>query len=148
MSIIQTTALPRSAVLASTGKPLRIALWIAQGLVAVVFCMSGFTKLATPIPDLAAMMPWTGEVSSGFVRFIGLVDLAGGIGILLPALTRIQPRLTVLAALGCVVLQVLAFGFHASRGEFAVLPMNVVLLALSAFVLWGRGKKVPVAPRG
>ena len=148
MSIIQTTALPRSTVPASTSKPLRIALWIAQGLVTVVFCMSGVTKLATPIPDLAAMMPWTGEVSSGFVRFIGLVDLAGGIGILFPALTRIQPRLTVLAALGCVVLQVLAFGFHASRGEFAVLPMNVVLLALSAFVLWGRGKKAPVAPRG
>jgi uncharacterized membrane protein YphA (DoxX/SURF4 family) len=148
MSIAQTTALPHSPVPASTGKPLRIALWIAQGLVAVVFCISGFTKLATPITELAAVMPWAGQVPPGFVRFIGLVDLAGGIGILLPALTRIQPRLTVLAALGCVVLQVLAFGFHASRGEFSVLPVNVVLLALSAFVLWGRSKKVPIAPRG
>ena len=150
MSIAETTALPRSPapVRARTGKPLRFALWTAQALVAAMFCMSGFMKLATPIHELAAMMPWAGQVPPGFVRFIGLVDFVGGIGILLPALTRIKPRLTVLAALGCVVLQVLAFGFHAWRGEFAVLPVNVVLLALSAFVFWGRSKKVPVAPRG
>ena len=148
MSIAQnTTALPISVPLAPTDKPLRIALWVAQSLVAAMFIMSGFMKLATPIAELAAMMPWAGQVSPAFVRFIGFVDLAGGIGILLPALTRIQPRLTVLAALGCVVLQVLAFGFHASRGEFAVLPVNVVLLALSAFVFWGRSKKAQILPR-
>ena len=134
--------------LLSAGKPLRIGLWLAQGIVAVAFIASGVMKLTTPINELSAMMPWAGQVSPAFVRFIGLVDLAGGIGIFLPALTRIQPRLTVLAALGCVLLQVLAFGFHASRGEFAVLPVNLVLLALSAFVLWGRSKKVPVVPRG
>ncbi len=148
MSIAQTTALPISTLPAPTGKPLRIALWVAQGLVAAMFVMSSVIKLATPITELAAMMPWAGQVSPAFVRFIGLVDLAGGVGILLPALTRIQPRLTVLAALGCVVLQVLAFGFHAFRGEFSVLPVNIVLLALSAFVLWGRSTKVQVAPRG
>ena len=131
----------------SAGKPLRIGLWVAQVVVAIVFCMSGFMKLTTPIGELSAMMPWTGQVSAAFVRFIGLVDLAGGIGILLPALTRIQPRLTVLAALCCVVLQILAFAYHASRGETQVLPMNVLLLTLCAFVLWGRSKKAPIAPR-
>jgi uncharacterized membrane protein YphA (DoxX/SURF4 family) len=147
MSTPQTTGLPHSAVGASASKPLRVALWIAQGIVAVVFCLSGFTKLATPIADLAAMMPWAGQVPPGFVRFIGLVDFAGGIGILLPALTRVQPRLTVIAALGCAVLQVLAFGFHAYRGEFSVLPVNIVLLALSTFIFWGRSKKFPITPR-
>jgi hypothetical protein len=93
-------------------------------------------------------MPWTGQYPEGFVRFMGLVDLAGGLGILLPALTRILPRLTVLAALGCVVLQVCALVFHLSRGEAMVTPLNVVLLALSLFVLWGRGKKAPILPRG
>ena len=141
------SALPPQALL-SAGRPLRIGLWLAQGIVAVAFIASVVMKLTTPINELSAMMPWAGQVSPAFVRFIGLVDIAGGIGILLPALTRIQPRLTVLAALGCVLLQVLAFGFHASRGEFAVLPVNLVLLALSAFVLWGRSKKVPVVPRG
>jgi uncharacterized membrane protein YphA (DoxX/SURF4 family) len=148
MSNTQAATVPHSVVPASTGRPLRIALWTVQGLLAVIFCLSGFTKLATPVTELAAMMPWAGQVSPAFVRFIGLVDLAGGVGILLPALTRIQPRLTVLAALGCVVLQVLAFGFHAFRGEFSVLPVNIVLLALSAFVLWGRSTKVQVAQPG
>ncbi|KAA2235894.1 DoxX family protein [Salinarimonas soli] len=147
MTVAHTTELPISAPPVSTGKPLRIALWVAQGLVAAMFVMSGFMKLATPITELAAMMPWAGQVSPAFVRFIGVVDLAGGIGILLPALTRIQPRLTVLAALGCAVLQVLAFAFHAYRGEFEVLPVNVVLLALSAFVFWGRSQAAPILPR-
>ena len=132
---------------AAAGTPLRAGLWVAQVLIAVAFCGAGFTKFFTPIPELSQMMPWTGQLPVAFVRFIGLVDLAGGLGILLPALTRIKPGLTVLAALGCVVLQILAIAFHASRGEFMVLPLNFVLLPLSAFVLWGRSKRVPISPR-
>lgn len=145
MSTVQATTLSVPAI--PPGKPLRIALWLAQAVVAALFCMSGVMKLTTPIPELSAMMPWTGQLPAGFVRFIGLVDLAGGIGILLPALTRIQPRLTVLAALGCVALQILAMSFHAYRGEFSVLPLNVMLLVLSAFILRGRATKAPIAPR-
>lgn len=135
----QTTAAP--------GRTLRIGLWAAQALLAFVFISAGFYKLLTPIPQLAAAMPWTGQSSETFVRAIALVDLAGGIGILLPALTRILPRLTVLAALGCSVLQVCAIVFHVSRGEAVVTPLNFVLLALSLFVLWGRNGKAPIAPR-
>ena len=69
------------------------------------------------------------------------------IGLILPALTRILPRLTPLAALGVSIIQVLAMLFHVSRGEFMVLPLNVVLLALSLFVLWGRERKAPISPR-
>ncbi|CAB3744100.1 hypothetical protein LMG24238_07211 [Paraburkholderia sediminicola] len=130
-----------------TGKLLRIALWVAQVLLAVAFCGAGLTKLLTPIPQLSHMMPWTGTLPETFVRFIALVDLAGGLGILLPSLTRIRPGLSVLAALGCVALQVLAIGFHLSRGEASVLPLNFVLLPLSAFVLWGRSKRAPIAAR-
>lgn len=131
----------------NSSKRLRIGLWVAQALVFIIFVFSGFTKLATPISELSQMMPWTGQYSEYFVRFIGLVDLAGGIGILLPSLTRILPQLTVLAALGCTILQVLAIAFHASRGEFLVLPFNAVLISLSIFVLWGRSKKAPIASR-
>ena len=130
------------------GRGIQIGLWAAQALIALVFIGSGFLKLSTPIAQLSANMPWTGQYPEGFVRFIGLVDLAGGLGILLPSLTRIVPRLTVLAALGCVVLQVFALVFHLSRGEAMVTPLNMVLLALSLFVLWGRGKKAPILPRG
>ena len=94
-------------------------------------------KLAAPIPQLAAMMPWADELPTSFVRTIGVIDLAGAVGILVPALTGILPRLTVSAALGCAVLQVLAIGFHGARGEAMVMPMNFVLL-LATFVLWGR----------
>lgn len=132
---------------APSGRPLRIGLWAAQGLLFFAFVAAGLVKTLTPIPQLAAMMPWTGEHSETFVRIIGLIDLAGGIGILLPALTRILPNLSVLAALGCSVLQVFAIAFHVSRGEAAVTPLNLVLLALALFVLWGRGRIAPTASR-
>lgn len=143
------TAVPYpSPSVMTTGKPLRIGLWIAQALVAAVFCAAGVVKLTTPIPELSAMMPWTGQYPATFVRAIGLIDLAGGLGILLPSLTRILPRLTVLAALCCVVLQVFAIVFHLSRGEAMAVPLNLVLLPLCAFVLWGRAKRAPIRPRG
>ncbi|MGY8665676.1 DoxX family protein [Bradyrhizobium sp. UFLA05-109] len=140
---MSTTAIEAAA----PGRPLRAGLWIAQVLIFLAFGSAGLVKLLTPIPQLAEMMPWAGQYSEGFVRTIGLIDLAGGIGILLPALTRILPRLTVLAALGCTVLQVFALVFHISRGEAAVTPLNFVLLALALFVLWGRGRKARIAAR-
>lgn len=140
---VSTTALET----ATPGRALRVGLWIAQVLISFVFTSAGLVKLLTPIPQLAAMMPFAGEYSETFVRSVALVDLAGGIGILLPALTRILPRLTVLAALGCSVLQVFALVFHISRGEAATTPLNFVLLALALFVLWGRNSKAPIAPR-
>jgi hypothetical protein len=146
--IILETVMSTTAVSSATpGRALRISLWVAQALVFFVFASAGAVKFFTPIPQLAAMMPWTGEHSETFVRVIGLIDLAGGIGILLPALTRIVPGLTVLAALGCTVLQVFAITFHVSRGEAAVTPLNFVLLALAVFVLWGRARKAPILPR-
>ena len=139
MSTAATSSAPNKAFV--------IALWIAQVLLFATFTMSGFMKLTAPIPELSAMMPWTGELSETFVRFIGLIDLAGGFGVLLPALTRIQPRLSVLAALGIIVLQVLAIFFHASRVEWSVLPLNLVLLSLAVFVFWGRYRKAPIETR-
>ena len=127
---------------------LRIALWVAQILLAVAFGMSGLMKLTTPVADLAQQMAWVGSVPAGLVRFIGAAELAGAIGLILPALTRIQPRLTALAAVGLIVVMVLASIVHASRGEFGMLPVNLVLGALAAFVAWGRGKAAPIAPRG
>ena len=141
------TAQPTFTTAASSkGRGLSVALWGAQGALAAAFLMAGATKLLTPAADLAAMIPWTGEYGA-LVTFTGLVDLAAGFGILLPSLTRILPRLTVLAALGIIVLQVLAGLFHLSRGEVDVLPMNVVFIALAGFVLWGREKARPITPR-
>lgn len=146
-SIVSTTASTTDLTPLRPSLALRIGLWTAQALIFVAFGGAGLTKLFTPIPQLAAMMPWASEYSEVFVRAIGLVDLAGALGIILPSLTRIMPRLTVLAALGCATLQVFALAFHLSRGEAAVTPLNILLLALSLFVLWGRNNKAPIRPR-
>ncbi|HEX8212768.1 MAG TPA: DoxX family protein [Longimicrobium sp.] len=127
---------------------LRVTLWTLQVLLAIAFGMSGLLKLATPVADLAAQMAWVGSVPAALVRFIGAAELAGALGLILPSLTRIQPRLTVLAALGLVVVMVLASLVHATRGEFGMIPVNLVLGALAAIVAWGRGKAAPIAPRG
>jgi uncharacterized membrane protein YphA (DoxX/SURF4 family) len=140
---------PTSAIVAAApGKGLRIALWIAQALVALAFCNFGLMKLTQPIAELAKMMAWAAQFPEPMVRALGAVDVAGGLGILLPALLRIAPRLTVWAALGCVALQLCAIVFHVSRGEIALLPLNLVLLSLSRFVLWGRAMKAPIVARG
>lgn len=131
----------------AVSKGVNIGIWAVQILGAAAFIMSGVMKTMTPIHELSAMMPWTGEYSVTFVRTIGLVDLAGGLGLLLPSLTRIMPPLTVFAAACCVVLQVFAIAFHTSRGEFMVLPMNAVYISLALIVFWGRGRKAPIAPR-
>jgi hypothetical protein len=128
-------------------KGLDVALWIIQGVLALIFAGTGIWKLVTPIPELATMMPWMGQVSPSFFYATALFDTLGGLGVLLPSITRIKPGLTVLAALGCVALQASAIVFHFSRGEGANTPFNFLLVALALFVAWGRHSKVPIPPR-
>lgn len=126
-----------------------IGLWVAQVLLAVLYLMAGWMKLSQPMTGLAAMgMGYAVEMPELFVRFVGLMEVLGAIGLVAPAASRILPILTPLAALGLSVVQVAAIILHAMRGETAMtLPINVVLLALSLFVLWGRLRKVPIAAR-
>jgi putative oxidoreductase len=125
-----------------------IGLWVAQVLLAAFYLFAGYNKLTQPIEALGAMgMGFVLVVPELLTRFIGLAEVLGAVGLILPAATRIMPRLTPLAALGLSIIQVLAIGFHISRGEVMVLPMNLVLLALSLLVLWGRERKAPIATR-
>jgi uncharacterized membrane protein YphA (DoxX/SURF4 family) len=142
-----TTASIQPAGTAQRSKGVNAGLWIAQGLLALTFVGAGVWKLTTPIPKLAAMIPWAGQVSPGLLYAAAVFDILGGLGIVLPSLTRIKPGLTVLAALGCVALQASAIVFHVSRGEAANTPFNFLLVAVSLFVFWGRRSKAPIAPR-
>ena len=126
---------------------LNITLWLVQGLLAATFVGGGLWKLATPIPDLASKMPWMGQVSPAFLLTTAALDLTVGIGVLLPSLTRIKPRLAVVGALGCAGLMTGAIVFHVQRGEAEHTPFNFLLAALSAFVAWGRLRKAPIVPR-
>jgi putative oxidoreductase len=127
-------------------KALDISLWIVQVLLAAAFTIAGLMKSTQPIAELAKNMPWTGVIPAALVRFIGVSELAGGLGLVLPAATRIRPLLTPLAATGLLTIMVLAAGFHLSRGESGPL-INFTLGALAAFVAWGRLKKAPIQAR-
>ncbi len=130
----------------SPSKALHISLWIAQVLLAVMFGMAGLMKTFQPIDGLVASgMTWAADVP-GLVRFIGISELAGAVGLILPAALRIKPILTPVAAVGLLVVMILAAGYHLSRGEPGA-STNFVLGAIAAFVAWGRFKAAPIAPR-
>tara|TARA_R110002050_G_scaffold281956_2_gene429676 strand:+ start:50674 stop:51084 length:411 start_codon:yes stop_codon:yes gene_type:complete len=127
-----------------SNKAINIALWIAQGLLAVMFIMAGIMKATQPIEALAESLPWVTSTPLGLVRFIGISELLGGLGLLIPSIFRFKTFLTVWAALGLALVMVLAAGFHASRGEFPNIGMNVVLIGIALFIAWGRSKKAPI----
>lgn len=116
---------------------MKIASWIAQILLALVFLTAGSMKLFA-FDQFAASAPALAD-QRGLVTFIGIVELAGAIGLILPALIKILPTLTTWAAVGLATIMVLATGFHLSRGEFSHAIVTVILLALASFVIYARG---------
>jgi putative oxidoreductase len=119
---------------------MNIALWIVQGLLAAMYLMAGTMKtFQTAHYKANKMSAWAQDRSNGYLRFIGVSELLGAVGLVLPMLTGILPWLTFLAALGLSVIQLLAIlTVHLPRKEFQVVPMNAVLLALAMFVAVGR----------
>ena len=120
------------------------ALWIVQVLLALLFLFAGGTKLVIP-PDVLASMGSPNQIPlpGWFVRFIGVVEVLGALGLILPGLLRIKPWLTPLAAAGLVVIMIGAVALTGAADGVAagVVPLVVVLLA--AFVAYGRWRLVP-----
>jgi uncharacterized membrane protein YphA (DoxX/SURF4 family) len=114
------------------------ALWVVQGLLAVAFVVAGTMKLTQAHGKLAEQMGWPQDFSSGTVKLIGGLELLGGLGLILPSMTGVAPILTPLAAVGLAVIQVGAVFVHLRRKETPLLIVNLVLIALLAFVAWGR----------
>lgn len=124
---------------------MNVTLWIVQGLLAVLYLLAGTPKASWSILALSKRIDWAGKVPAWLVRFIGVAEIAGAIGLILPVLTGILPWLTVAAAISLIALQLCAAAFHISRGESKALPANAVLLLLALFVVIGRVSIVPVA---
>ena len=119
-------------------KKLSAALWTVQALLAALFLFAGAMKLVIPIAALEAQSGMSGE----FLRFIGLAEFLGAVGLVLPGLTRIQTRLTPLAAAGLAIIMIGATALTASGGVApAIAPLVSGLLAL--FVAWGRSEVAP-----
>jgi len=117
---------------------MNIVLWVAQVLLAAMYGMAGIMK-TLQTARAKEQMPWAKNRSDTFVRFVGTAELLGALGLFLPLLTGILPWLTPLAAVGLTMIQLLAiFTEHLPKKEYNVIPINIVLLALSIFVVAGR----------
>ena len=108
--------------------------WIAQGFLFVAFGASGFMKLTMDIPELTQMMIWPGEMPVWLVRAIGVAELAGAIGVMVPTLTGIMPWLTRWAAFGLATLMGCALGYHLMLFQGMMLLPTVALLVIATYV--------------
>jgi len=115
------------------------ALWIVQGLLAALFLFAGGAKLVLPLDQMTGPVALPGW----FLRFIGVAEMLGAIGLLLPGLLRIRPGLTSLAAAGLVIIMIGATVIMWAGGMVAVALMNVVVAFLAAFVAYGRWRLAP-----
>ncbi|MGW5664434.1 DoxX family protein [Streptomyces sp. NPDC003758] len=117
---------------------MNVFLWILQAVLAAMFGMAGVMKSAQTMDKLAEKLAWVKDFSPATVRFIGVVEFAAAVGLILPAATGIAPVLTPLAATGLVITMLLAAMTHARRKEPQAIAFNAVLLILAALVAWGR----------
>jgi uncharacterized membrane protein len=111
------------------------ALWIVQALLAAIFLITGMTKLTQPRQKMAAgPMRWAADVTDTQFRTIGLLEVLGAIGLILPAALGIAPLLVPLAAVGLVLTMIGAIHVHVRHGETDRLAVPIVVLALALFV--------------
>jgi hypothetical protein len=123
-------------------RALNVVLWIGQVILFCMFMFAGGFKLAKPMLGVEQ-----GHLPYWLVIFIGVCEVAGALGVILPGLTRVKPGLVPLAALGLATIMVLATLLHLSRGEGSHAVTTVILLVIALFVAWGRWKKAPFRPR-
>jgi uncharacterized membrane protein len=124
---------------------MEIAAWIVAGVLGALYLFAGVTKSTQPYEKLNISMPWTNSFSAPVVKFIGVTEILGALGLVLPKLldviddrSGVEGTLTGLAATGLVLVQLGAIPTHLRRGEAKVLPVNVVLLLAAAFVAAAR----------
>ena len=124
---------------------MNVALWIIQALLAALFIFAGGMKLVLPLDQLTGSVPM--PVSGLFLRFIGVCELLGGLGLILPSLLRIRPGLTPLAAVGLVIIMIGATWITLSTMDMASAVVPFVVGILAAFVAYGRSRLAPIRPK-
>ncbi|MEU8157196.1 DoxX family protein [Micromonospora sp. NPDC048986] len=119
---------------------MNLALWITAGLLATIALAGGITKTFVPKQKLAAANGggWTGDASVGFVKTLGVLELLAAVGLILPAVLDIAPVLVPVTAVCWILLMVGAMITHLRYGEARFIVLNLVYLAMAAFVAWGR----------
>jgi DoxX-like family len=112
-------------------------LWTMQGLLALVFLFAGGSKFVLPADALTKDTPM---LSAGFLRFVGVCEVLGGLGLILPGLLRIRPRLAPLAAAGLIVIMIGATVVTLMVNGFAMALIPFAVGILLAFVMYGRSR--------
>jgi uncharacterized membrane protein YphA (DoxX/SURF4 family) len=117
---------------------MNIILWIAQGIAGAMFLLAGVMKSTQPLEKLSGQMSWINDFSAGTVRFVGISELLGGIGLILPWATGLAPVLTPVSGAGLAVIMIAAAVYHFRKNEMKAIGPNLFLFALTAFVAYGR----------
>jgi uncharacterized membrane protein len=125
---------------------MNIVLWVLQIFLGLYFLFVGVMHFIVP-PGLPPMMSWMYELQPWLHWVSGIAEILGGIGLILPSVTRIRPQLTVWAALGLIAVMVGAIIWHLMRGESQNLIVNLFNIALLAFVAYGRARLRPIPER-
>lgn len=118
-------------------------LWTVQGMLAVVFLFAGSMKLVLPAAELTKQM----TLSVPLLRFIGVCEVLGALGLILPGLSRIRTELTPLAATGLVVIMIGAVVVTVATTGVAPALMPLIVGGLAAFVAYGRSRLAPMQSR-
>jgi hypothetical protein len=117
---------------------INIILWICQGTVAATLLWAAGMKLLNPVSKLKNSWPWVAETPVFLVKFTGVTDMAGAVGLVCPMLFNFYPVLTPIAALCITVLMIIAGIFHIRRGEGSQININIIFALLAGFIAWGR----------
>jgi len=118
-------------------------LWVAQAVVALAMLASGGMKVVTPRERLVERMAWASDFSAVQIQFFGIIEVLGGLGLVLPPALGVLPILTPVAATGLLVVMAGAAATHVRRRERAMVMAPVVLGALCALIAIGRFVWVP-----
>jgi DoxX-like protein len=119
---------------------INVLLWVVQGLLAALFLFAGGMKLVLPLEALAGPIALPGW----FMRFIGTAEVAGALGLVLPSLLRIHPRLTPVAAAGLVIIMIGATVLTGMTSPAAMAAVPAFVGVLATFVAYGRLKTAPI----
>jgi hypothetical protein len=120
---------------------MNIALWAVAGLLALAYVGSGGLKVIMSKEKIAAMGPaagWVEDFRPRSIKAIGVLEVLGGLGLVLPATLGIAPELVPLAALGLAMIMVGAAATRITRHEYKLMLADLGYLALISFVAWGR----------
>ena len=118
-------------------------LWVLQWVFGLYFIGVGINHFVVPA-GLPEMLSWMYDLSETQHTVVGTAEILGGLGLILPSLTKVMPRLTVASALGLIVVMIGAIVFHLPREEFLSIVTNVFNIVVLGYIAYGRAKLAPI----